>query len=347
MTYWTKGRVQQCLASKKTPGTDSRLDAWTQRVLDPRSRDTKTFLESAVRDPEAAERYAERCLDEIGMVADLGQSHCSVGRHGVVISMYAEILRGPYEKVFLEPTLAEAFASTSLEGLCVRDLGELPQAMRIFLPHDFRCFIDGEGLFAREVLLATCTGPKTIDMFILAVYMGGPRGYSAGGLSVSFSDEEESITDKLRKAANDDYTRFPLQLMTNVLLYRNSSNPDILRRINPLYDEVLTRSMRARKKRDRRKAQRRLKGLQGQKTYYHIGVKLETIQRRRTRELGISETGEDGGGKGGWRQVVHRHGNFWRNQPCGPEGKDRKLIYIAPYYKGSEKPKERATRMKA
>ena len=65
--------------------------------------------------------------------------------------------------------------------------------------------------------------------------------------------------------------------------------------------------------------------------YEEVGASVGTIVIQKGEAEGVE--GGSGGGKPLVRFMVRGH---WRRQPHGPESQDRKLIWIRPYYKGSD-----------
>jgi len=272
-------------------------------------------------------------------------------------------------KLFLEPTLAGAFSQTTVTGLTFADMGTIPGVTRIFVPAGavMASEADGRSGHLSELVLlhGTHADKHMLDFVAVCRRDGNPStglmssvweawdhtpletGLCCGEYAEPADEPDDSGIGIV--SGSSIYATFG-RVAINTLLYLNSSSPDVLEKINPKYNDAFQRSQKARKKKERKKAQGSLKRLQGKKGYRHVGVHVETIQRRRMAKLAEEKKGEPGEaaeGRGGWHQVVHWHGNYWRQQPHGPGSKLRKLIYIEPYIKGSEPPKEKATRMKA
>lgn len=119
------------------------------------------------------------------------------------------------------------------------------------------------------------------------------------------------------------------RIIVNAVLYLASSDPDIICAISPALD-LERRLAETQSRPKRKKIKNELSKISGLDGSIVGGNVRHILVDRRTH---ASTTPEQGSSKIEKRFLVRGH---WRNQACGEGRKERKLIFIAPYFKGPE-----------
>lgn len=117
----------------------------------------------------------------------------------------------------------------------------------------------------------------------------------------------------------------------NVLLYLNSLHPDIIEQY-PEQWRALRKKILAAKSAGKRKELERRAGRVRKMPVHMVGSQFNVV-RLETKERSVAEPREPPGRKLNKRFMVEAH---WRNQPCGPGRKQRKLILIPRHVKGPD-----------
>lgn len=147
------------------------------------------------------------------------------------------------------------------------------------------------------------------------------------GLRLSVNGDNRTTTDS--EFYTDGLGLF--RLILNSILYLSSNDPDILQRTSGR-SEALVRASAIKSTLKSKKA-RQIANKESTLDYYSVGENVAPIYVHKN-------TGdrEDVSGQGGFKEYAARFivRGHWRNQPCGHNMTERKLIWIKPYFKGPE-----------
>lgn len=384
MPYWTYNKVRERL----------NVSPWHWKTdIDPFVRSVyKRIVEEAAKHQWAKRIYEDPFLviSEIEHVA----SHINDGgpaapeevkavfshgfKLGTVEYVHSCMLKNAFKdthpvRFFLEPTIAKAFATTSIKGLKISDLPDLPIPCAIYFPdglipdsgarpgtiersvHEVyivnlvetvyeapkfwkkqRPFTTGTNLYTIQKNLGK-SGSMFYELQITPMDIEGELNDIINGSGGS--NWNDLIDDAARRSLgeNGDEEReepgpaMMMRIVINTLLYWKSVDPDILRQINPDYDKVQQRLRRAKGKK-REKIKKAIKQIP-RHDHLLVGRHLEVLQRRREKEQPL-EGGEKKGGKGS-PKAWHWTRGHWRWQRCGKGLRERKLIFIDPYWSGT------------
>lgn len=121
------------------------------------------------------------------------------------------------------------------------------------------------------------------------------------------------------------------RIIINSILYLSSNDPDIVGVISPTpeYEGKIASTKSNLKKKKLRKQAKRFSALDG----VLVGNTVQPILVDKTQRPGKVPSASAGDNKLHKRIQVRGH---WRNQACGKNREDRKLIYIKPFFKGPE-----------
>lgn len=148
------------------------------------------------------------------------------------------------------------------------------------------------------------------------------------GIGMSVNRNEQSIAHQDDDVFYTDGLSF-YRIVLNAVLYLSSDNAEMTAKESPRREiEGRAKGIASLSKR------RKLLQTTGRYTaldYEEVGASVGPIVIQRSDAQGAE--GGSGGGKPLVRFMVRGH---WRRQPYGPEGQERKLIWIRPYYKGPD-----------
>jgi len=148
------------------------------------------------------------------------------------------------------------------------------------------------------------------------------------GIGMSVNVNDDTIAHQDDDTFYTDGLAF-YRIVLNAVLYLSSDQAEMATKESPRREiEARARDIASPSKR------RKLLQTTGRYTdldYQEVGASVGPIVIRKGEAEG-SEVG-NGGGKPLVRFMVRGH---WRRQPHGPESQERKLIWIRPYYKGSD-----------
>jgi len=273
------------------------------------------------------------------------------------------ILRVPgCPKFFLEPLISEALLSTSVKGLTTADLPEIPTPLAIFLPPEMRAY-EADDEFHTKIKLEALylaypsvneetdqTGYTMIGQSNYQAFEGLPdsidHGFSLGLIAIprtqpraleDYMSGDYTVLDKTQlKPRRESVKNLTPRLLLNLLLYWKSTDADVLRQLNPEWEKVNQKAHSTKGKQH----QKAVKALQRipKTEYLHLGSRLEILQRRKPEDK-LTEPQE--ATPTGRHQPQHLRRGHWKWQPCGPQSRERKLIFVETYTAGQAPPVEK------
>jgi len=356
--YWRGDPVAQRIHARPwlAPG-------WKDAHLD--ELDATAIISMHMEDPIAAERAIKVRADILAHPGeDVGAMIRSI-RTGVRCCVLRRYFRHKHQRLFLEPVLAAAFAEAKLDKLTMEQVPPIIGPVAIHLP-DGLIRYDRDNLSGDLRAIYICRDDQYIHrvekcrhITMMALVHDEQEGLTLPYAHSIYTTESGSLEEGLNGQAvgaqgtgNYEKATYPVsglvcRLMFSALLYWKSHNADILAGINPRYNEHFQASQKARSRGERRKAQQLLSQTpRGE--HEVLGSTLETLRRRAEKEPPrVGQTTEPLGTRGGWKQCLHWRGWFWRNQPYGPGGELRRLVFIGPHTAGSGAPKSGGVRLDA
>ena len=149
------------------------------------------------------------------------------------------------------------------------------------------------------------------------------------GSGINLNSDENSISYLDDKIFYTDGLSF-YRIILNALLYLSSNEAELCNEVSP-YREIEARA-RTINSRPKRKKLLKTKGYYSNLDYQEVGASVGSIviQKGEVTSDNINSSGE---GKKIVRFMVRGH---WRRQPYGSENQEHKLIWIRPYYKGTD-----------
>lgn len=176
-------------------------------------------------------------------------------------------------------------------------------------------------IFVNERTLASSTsslGVRTIWTF----YAGNNDDFAPSGV---LHLPENTPIEKFIPPDVDDITKQSLRLLTNLLLYINSPDSDVIR--DTANQERLKTKLQQTQPGTRKHKVFQQQLRKSQNSYiYIVGKNIVADEFYHHEKKASAETREI--------MVRFRVRGHWRNQVCGPERMERKRIWIRPFWKG-------------
>jgi hypothetical protein len=355
---WT---YEECVSRLKLPAArlsiiegDRYIRAAIKKAPPPVARLTADEIEGISKDGGRAasgniEKWRESFISTLIDELDADDMQLPSGDHGnqIAVAVHANAAFKAYRAVnlFLTSDLVESFRSARIEHIGIEHTCNFPVMSRVFLPGDGEAFKscvmrmeEGEEIDAADGNVRSATILKAIGGF--NVHLNIKVNEEVDGKSMwhnntlfipldgsSIGDAVDYIMAVDNESVEDQL--FGLRLIVNSLLYYTSSDADVLRRINPMYDRAIRKVARMTGK-AKGKAKAAAKKLE-ENEHFVMGLKLQRLQRRRSDGEAASSSSSGGGDE----RLRHRVRGHWRWQACGKGLIDHKLIWIEDHMRGS------------
>jgi hypothetical protein len=344
--YWSYNRVKEALSKD--------LGACLNRDMRP-----------AVIDYISAELCSGKCkIEDVVRAVDarINLEKPVANRPAFIRSMVVAVLHKLYLtelkedkstlNFFLEPTIADALATTSVHGLSESDLPDILDPFFVFAPPGIIPFKDRhmEELEFLAVPLPSYTPDQLQICLLIGIVNKDTQLRDVVYLDCIMNTKEPRPLDALLRGdvstvRTDGGVTAPESEMTcvgrllfNLMLYWKSQDPDILKQLNPEWEKINQRIHDQRNPKKRERLKKQLRNI-SKNEYQVIGQKLELIQKRKMSE--ISQLEVSSGELTGRHVAYHSKTGHWKWQPCGEAKKERKLIFVDTYWAGKNPPREK------